>query len=965
MNSVLLALCGLLLICGIATASPFQQEESEIELVEPKIELNPECARGPVYWCQDLKVAKSCGAVRHCIQTVWEKQKYPVDNDSICKICLDMVKQARDQLESNETQADLKAVLEGSCNLIPIKTVRKECDKLADDFVPELIEALSSQMNPQVVCSVAGLCNNAAIDKMLIKVKLSFTKKFDAKPKQLSCGQCNKVSTIMADKFAHKNRDEILENMLYMCGRMSSLSDGCSSIVLTYFNNIYGHLKKSITSENICHMSGVCASNYHQHEEEIEVIADSQIGFVRPEDDDIPCDLCKQLITHLRDLLTANTTEAEFKQVLDGICKQTKSFKKECLSLADQYYDLIYAKLTKDLDPEGACFMIGICPKGFGNVLSISGPIIPLVPFEQSVPKKKVLGENEPKFSAQEIQNMQLPRDVLLLDASQIEKHVLKKNSEFCTLCEYFLHFVQDALASPKNEDEIREAVLKTCDRLPKSIQGECSSFVNTYGDAVVALLIQDLDPSQVCPKLNLCEARTSTKDEKCPLCLFLVQDAEELLQNNRTIENIKNKLNTLCNHLSDSLKVECLDFVQTYTNDLVDKLSNDFTPQEICLYLKLCTSNEEVVIESLGDKKSASSIQLPEIPTKNYIYKIEIDDEEDIEWSSPECLLCEQLVKKVEKKVENNKSKEHIREVLEEACSRFHRKSLKDKCVEIVEKNADYIVDAIIKEVTPKEICIALGFCLADEIQVPAKELTPALTSKLQDTPQCVLCELIMTKLEEELKNKKTQDEIEKTVKSICPKLPKSVSQKCEKFINEYADLIISLVSTVPPKELCGEINLCLTEQKKDLSRHEIVECAVCHAATEAVAKVIENNEEMERELIVEKACTLLPGKYYRPCNEFMEIYVESVVNLIKRSEKMSEICTKVGMCFSNGDNSLFVEIKDEMKDTDNSMELSKTKSSKCDLGPSYWCASPENMKECKVSHCDFIQQSPLFNFL
>lgn len=42
------------------------------------------------------------------------------------------------------------------------------------------------------------------------------------------------------------------------------------------------------------------------------------------------------------------------------------------------------------------------------------------------------------------------------------------------------------------------------------------------------------------------------------------------------------------------------------------------------------------------------------------------------------------------------------------------------------------------------------------------------------------------------------------------------------------------------------------------------------------------------------------------------MEIYVESVINLIKRSEKMSEICVKVGMCFPNGDNSLFVEIKD-----------------------------------------------------
>lgn len=94
--------------------------------------------------------AKTCGAVKHCIKAVWEKQHVPEDTDSICKICLDMVTQARDQLESNETQEELKEVFEGSCNLIPIKVVSKECRVMVDNFIPELVEALSSEMNPQV-----------------------------------------------------------------------------------------------------------------------------------------------------------------------------------------------------------------------------------------------------------------------------------------------------------------------------------------------------------------------------------------------------------------------------------------------------------------------------------------------------------------------------------------------------------------------------------------------------------------------------------------------------------------------------------------------------------------------------------------------------------------------------------------------------------------------------------------------
>lgn len=307
-----------------------------------------------------------------------------------------------------------------------------------------------------------------------------------------------------------------------------------------------------------------------------------------------------------RDLLVANTTETEFKNVLEGICKQTKTFKQECLSLADQYYDVIYAKLTHDLDPDDACFMIGICPKDLKQQKQRSYEIAPLVPSSQLLVKKKILGEDEPVFSAQQIQSFQLPRDVLLLDADQLQAHAnQQKGNQFCTLCEYFLHFVQEALASPVNEENIKESVLKMCDKVKIDFRPECQQFVDMYGDAVIALLIQEIDPAQVCPKLSLCVRTTQTANEKCPLCLFLVQDLEEQLQLNKSKQNIQDKLNVLCDRLRDDLKAECVDFINTYTAELVDKLANDFTPREICLYLKCCTEKEEVLIEKIGDKAS------------------------------------------------------------------------------------------------------------------------------------------------------------------------------------------------------------------------------------------------------------------------------------------------------------------------------------------------------------------------
>lgn len=60
----------------------------------------------------------------------------------------------------------------------------------------------------------------------------------------------------------------------------------------------------------------------------VEVVHESDIGVVKPQED-LPCELCEQLVIHLRDILVANTTEAEFEEVLKGLCKQTGSFKDE------------------------------------------------------------------------------------------------------------------------------------------------------------------------------------------------------------------------------------------------------------------------------------------------------------------------------------------------------------------------------------------------------------------------------------------------------------------------------------------------------------------------------------------------------------------------------------------------------------------------------------------------------------
>lgn len=245
---------------------------------------------------------------------------------------------------------------------------------------------------------------------------------------------------------------------------------------------------------------------------------------------------------------------------------------------------------------------------------------------------------------------------------------------------------------------------------------------------------------------------------------------------------------------------------------------------------------------------------------------------------------------------------------MLEEACSSFHKKELKEKCIEVVDKNADYIVDSILKHASPKEICHGLGFC--DKVETEIIEVSEQLMARYADTPQCVLCELIATKLEADLKKNKTQDEIEDAVRKVCKALPAKFNAKCQKFVEDYADLVIGLLATMPPKELCGELNFCRADLRKDTSQQDVLECGVCYSAVDALATVLEKHGPKDKDIVAETTCHLLPAKYFEQCHELMRIYGISLTTLIKRNEKRSEICGKIGKCFQDGDNNMFVEI-------------------------------------------------------
>ena len=81
----------------------------------------------------------------------------------------------------------------------------------------------------------------------------------------------------------------------------------------------------------------------------------------------------------------------------------------------------------------------------------------------------------------------------------------------------------------------------------------------------------------------------------------------------------------------------------------------------------------------------------------------------------------------------------------------------------------------------------------------------------------ECVLCEYIMSEVDNILKENRSREAIENALKMVCSKLPATISQECTDFVNQYADLVINLlIQEGDPKTVCKALNLCSSKQKK-----------------------------------------------------------------------------------------------------------------------------------------------------
>lgn len=67
------------------------------------------------------------------------------------------------------------------------------------------------------------------------------------------------------------------------------------------------------------------------------------------------------------------------------------------------------------------------------------------------------------------------------------------------------------------------------CTYLPKTVQGKCQNFVETYGEQIIQYLSHEIDPSDICQRIGLCQPERKDvepirhlKMDRCELCMLI-----------------------------------------------------------------------------------------------------------------------------------------------------------------------------------------------------------------------------------------------------------------------------------------------------------------------------------------------------------------------------------------------------------------------------------------------------------
>jgi saposin len=378
--------------------------------------------------------------------------------------------------------------------------------------------------------------------------------------------------------------------------------------------------------------------------------------------------------------------------------------------------------------------------------------------------------------------------------------------------------------------------------------------------------------------------------DLNCQICELIVTVVEQLIPKGETPDQMVKSLEKICAALP-SHQVECKLIVDTYGRKIITELINKAPAQNVCRDLTLCPKSlVHYNAVQIPTKENKYPMILSGPNTPKFEKKKSINEPTgDKKPASVPCEVCKLVMAEAEKFIKANSSEQQIKKALEQACSALP-KTVQAICVAFVDTYESQIVELLIKQLPPSQICASLGLC-KKVVMVP-----PTTNNEIE----CEVCQFVLGEIEKYIQGNSTEHQITAIVEQVCTFLPKSYGGICKAFIDQYAKQIIeALVDKFPPRTICQQIGLCKKNSADKIKSNNAVVCAVCKYIVVEIEKYVgQNSSESQIIHTVEKICSHLPLTIKNTCDAFIEQYGPTIIEYLINKYPADLICGAMGLC-------------------------------------------------------------------
>jgi len=174
-----------------------------------------------------------------------------------------------------------------------------------------------------------------------------------------------------------------------------------------------------------------------------------------------------------------------------------------------------------------------------------------------------------------------------------------------------------------------------------------------------------------------------SVKDgsRKCVMCEFVITTLDSRLKDNATEEEIKEEVEHICSYLPQTVRGKCQTFVETYGEEIIQYLSQEIDPVDICGRLGLCQPQQQTTTEAIRNLKMSR------------------------------CELCMLVTDYLSTLLEEEDSDKKIDELANKTCA-IVPKSYREECTSMIEDYGPYLVSVLQQETDKGKVCAQIQLC-------------------------------------------------------------------------------------------------------------------------------------------------------------------------------------------------------------------------------------------------------------